>query len=452
MPPRRVGGGVFNPGHGDCPTRHMAMLGAGVDAAPACVFFHHSAQHPHKNFDLNIAEIHRNLRLVENQMRGVAVNVGAQNYVVAAITFEVSVGDRQADQHRRVGITFPIKVPSAEVYSFTNACAAVRRDLAEDPRRRPYNPSVDGRAETYAYMSSLFRRGQAKLGEYTCGPRNPAFRGGQGMAQAIRHSEQWLYMYLNTRTGVQELVSRLTTTIRGRGLANYGDQVKVYSVGLHLHSTKTACGVCETSMVGMQNTQVDGQIVSFLSLLQNELRVRQAPASTLRFTHSPRNGIHMYTSYTANQIDGHHGIVVIGDIAQVDIKAPETRQRIFSANYMQFGHRLLEADYLADADGGVYQYTLFVSASDERGAPTVRTRRAARYVREERDDAMLRDLRVAFDAVALNAEDEDVLPEDEGALGAGGADVLSEDEEGAGAGGADVLSEDEEGAGPAGHP
>jgi hypothetical protein len=103
--------------------------------------------------------------------------------------------------------------------------------------------------------------------------------------QYIRHTEQLLAAYLV----LPEAANMLAEQLRGRTRAKYPDAsaLKVYNMGLHMHSTKTCCAPCEYTLLGLMNMHAvllqNGKHLGFLPNFiqavaqQNEMLQMRSP-------------------------------------------------------------------------------------------------------------------------------------------------------------------------------
>jgi len=115
--------------------------------------------------------------------------------------------------------------------------------------------------------------------------------------QYILHTEQLLVAYLSTLQSAYMLRNRLRTEIR----AKHPDvrQVKVYNMGLHMHSTKTCCAPCEYSLIGLMNRRERGFLPNFqkVCLEQNDL---------IKFCFPQKSKFSLLVTVTASEHDADH--------------------------------------------------------------------------------------------------------------------------------------------------
>lgn len=321
---------------------------------------------------LYITSIHNNLGISENSLRiENAKALGNMNFVVADITFRISTGNHK-DDHQRTFITFPIKVPGKIVYSMTHAIEDIQKHLDN------INSEQDAKEYIYKLMKERYQKGHNIAGENRCG-HIPQFEDVKGDAQYTHHSEQALLNYLATPQAAEMLLNRLSAEIRAQDLSKHGDTVKIYSIILHLHSTKTPCGPCERSVIGVhhsayrENTQEKKQ---FLLRLVEETIIRRKADKTferypIQFTYPKRcsrdgedrmfYGIEMTTTYTANTHDADHRKTYQGDLKEELIlrSTLKARNHIYVVN----NKAELDEDYLNQIDSSLTFRTLFTSAS-----------------------------------------------------------------------------------------
>lgn len=354
---------------------------------------HDAAKNPRKRVELPIAPIHLRLSTAENWIRKEnTAEFGTQNLVAVDMSFEISWGNHTPNgNHRRDFITFPLRIPGKQFYTVSDAFVDQENDLVQR-RETGVNPTN----HTYRLMRERYTKGHNITGHNYCGYA-PKFVDVQTDKQYTHHSEQALYTYLATQDGVKMLTNRLTTEIRGRGIASPGDTIKIYAVGLHIHSTKTPCGPCERSTVGVQNSQwhVPGEKAQFLELFMGELENRSsAPLpnqqhSILNFTYPGQykgrapheRGPRMFTTYTANTHDKDHKAARPSAQVRQALQDGRIRNKVFVANY---GFELNE-DYLNAHEADLPHRTIFASASNEDKKNTPKSKERIRRVAESSD-------------------------------------------------------------------
>ncbi len=329
-----------------------------------------------KIFVLDLSNIHNDLRISHDWVRRQHVD---KNLVVADITFEIN---SPRFRGRRLRVSFPIKIPGKNFYSYTDANADYLQEIPDG------NVTRDIGAR-YRRAKNVFKPRDV------CG-QIPKFDNSPGDDQYVRHSEQALYVYLNTRAGLHALVNRLITDIISSQFAEHGDIIDVYSVILHMHSTKTPCGACEITTLEMQNSSAeDGD--GFLKNLATELGNRNTvqtgsiPPSSIAFCVTGE-GLQMFTSYTANSVDSHHKTAPNPDKVEVfSMSDPESSRRIFVGNFRGY----FPGDFLDDQEPEISQRTVFSSASDTN-ATMRKARERVAHVKEDHEDMGLRDVKFVF--------------------------------------------------------
>lgn len=155
----------------------------------------------------------------------------------------------------------------------------------------------------------------------------------------ILHSEQMLVGYLDLPDAATMLKNRLITHIRGE-FSNASSAI-IHAIGIHLNQTKTCCGACEYSLVGLMQRQGQGQ----RGLIPNLITACNTPNPTLALQMNvPVNPalFPMVTTITAKENDAtHRTLPLFNNVVQafqqppmrtiINLAAPVTSQRIFTS-------------------------------------------------------------------------------------------------------------------------
>lgn len=221
-----------------------------VNEYTSMVLRHLSKTNQIKN-TLPLAPIHHQLEIESLSLYG----SGASNILLSKVSFDCLIIDSSGEE-RRDYITFDLKIPGAN-----NAQEPV---FTLENIRKKYG-SV---ANLYAALKHFFL-----LGRSCANPTNkkhgnePAYDSRIATDDRfIRHTEQFLVAYLALPEAAQMLAKRLIAEIR----AKYTEaaEIKVYNMGLHMHSTKTCCPVCEYCLIGLMNERQEvrrgGKIIGFI--------------------------------------------------------------------------------------------------------------------------------------------------------------------------------------------
>lgn len=127
----------------------------------------------------------------------------------------------------------------------------------------------------------------------------------QGQAQYIKHTEQALAAFLCFHGG-EFLLNQLIDRLRKNSITTIGSNIKIISVFLQLHSTKTPCAVCEYVLIGLQQTPGGfiNQLEKIMDLFTREYN-NQKPSRYFKFC-TPKGGIKLQVLYSANDKDADH--------------------------------------------------------------------------------------------------------------------------------------------------
>jgi hypothetical protein len=352
---------------------------------------------PHKNIHLNdwLKDQHRELYQIEHYVRGQNIAAGNQNYALANMTAIISRGDRTQDLHTRVAISFPIKMSTlgfSNIYTFEELVGDCRSELGVGPG------NIAGRNLAQNYLHDLFAHGKNMIGVDTCGVQQPNFND-HSHDQFTKHSENIMLASLCTRKGVDYVLNRLSGEIRSLNYAAVGENVKIYALILHIHSTKMPCGVCETSLAGFQHSHIKSFATPrnlFLEKLHDRLIERSFtnPITPIErrlplvFSYPGQNkprpaqdiGIRLQVTMTANKQDRHHQYVVQGGRPQLEIRTLD-RSKILIGD-IQTGDNFndLPPNYEPD----LFQRAIFVSGG-ENSKDSPNTKQAGQQARNGED-------------------------------------------------------------------
>lgn len=160
--------------------------------------------------------------------------------------------------------------------------------------------------------------------------------------------------------------NRLRTEIRAKYAG--ASSAKVYNMGLHMHSTKTCCGPCEYSLVGLmsQREQLNPNDKLLPSFRMNFARACLEPNEQLTITLPKKSNFQLLVTVTASKADQTHRKQPTYDITKLDskdsippyiinVKDPQVSEQIYLAKInCEYDRRRLPADSsLSDKTVGI---------------------------------------------------------------------------------------------------
>jgi hypothetical protein len=221
-------------------------------------------------------------------------NSGASNILLSKVSFDCLVTDGNGNEVRDY-VAFDLKIPGAIVDRETVFSYDMVKTL------------YGSKENLYAALKHFYEGGRA-----IANPQNqkhghePEYDHATSKHdQYIRHTEQLLVAYLALPEAALMLKNYLKTLIRGKypGASN----LKVYNMGLHMHSTKTCCAPCEYSLIGLMNDRQgivqNGKMRSFLV---NFARACSEESGELKITQPQNSPFRLLVTVTANEADAHH--------------------------------------------------------------------------------------------------------------------------------------------------
>ncbi len=253
---------------------------------------------------LPLDKIHHELETESLHLSG----SGAANILVSKVSFDCLIVDKSGKEHREY-LSFDLRVPGAN----TENEAVFSYDLIEK--------AYGSKANLYAAMKHFHTVGHAFANpqKQTHGHLPDYDAASPKHDQYIRHTEQMLVAYLATPQAAQMLCNRLRTELRGK----YPDacQVKVYNMGLHMHSTKSCCAPCEYTLLGlMRDQQGLRQNGTLLGFLPNFTTVSALPNESLRFTLPKKSHFRLLVTVTASGPDADHRKKPTYTVKKQDVK------------------------------------------------------------------------------------------------------------------------------------
>jgi hypothetical protein len=180
---------------------------------------------------------------------------GASNILLSRMSFECLI-KTSSGKEIRDRICFPLKIERAN----TEENSVLSYDMVVE--------SYGSKENLYSAIERLFSKGRAlaNIEDHKHGHR-PAYNPNLSKEDRfILHTEQLLAAFLLLPETAQMLCDQLRGAIRAE---NYkAVTVKVYNIGLHMHSTKTCCAPCEYALIGLMNEREgfmqNGQHLGFL--------------------------------------------------------------------------------------------------------------------------------------------------------------------------------------------
>ncbi|OGN54688.1 MAG: hypothetical protein A2098_00730 [Chlamydiae bacterium GWF2_49_8] len=290
----------------------------------------HQAKDGEIKNSLDLDRIHHELEIDSLLLQG----SGASNILLCKMSFDCLIRDSSGKEQRDY-LTFDLRIPG------TNAEDVFSYDLIVN--------AYGTQAKLYEALKYFYSLGRSidNLKEYKHG-HSPEYDASTSKHdQYIRHTEQLLVAYLALPQAAKMLSNRLRIEIRGK--YPYASAVKVYNVGLHMHSTKTCCAPCEYSLLGLMN-KFKGSLVPdlknfqdrILGLIPNLMRSLSVPNDTLSFTSPKHSLFRMVVTVTASEQDAHHrkkpdlmikALDPNGPLPfyAVEVKKPSASKRIFTS-------------------------------------------------------------------------------------------------------------------------
>lgn len=315
--------------------------GARVHAA----LVHHSRKTKDEKSRFVLADVHAELRQVLARMEPPKDG----NIATAAMTFELKV----LPTEKRLYVTIPIKIPGKRVFTISDTV----------------NPDADISLKTVLDdLKRMYRNGKEVHGNHPHF-QVPKYDNSRGDAQLVYHSEQPLYYYLKSEEGATALVNRLITELRSKDLIAFGKEVKISHVAVHLHSTKTPCGPCETVIAGVQCLgDISTALKKAFTKRSYDINNKKAHLSSFSEPYHfsfPEKELRVLTTYSADNSDRHVSprfeIVnwrKYGQMSEIELNSS------IESNH-EHVHVVKFQDKPPENDGGeLSDYTVFSSASD----------------------------------------------------------------------------------------
>lgn len=269
------------------------------------------------------------LRAVHEQLENASLSLsksGSSNILLSKISFDCLIQTQGGEEHRKF-VTFDLKMDSLTELVF----------------------SYDTILKTYGSKDNLYKTLEHfyTAGRQVANPTNeqhghePNYdQEAVGHDQFIRHTEQLLVAYLALPETAKMLATRLKGTIRGANAE--AKSVKVYNMGLHMHSTKTCCAPCEYVLLGLMNqhnefTQGDKS----LGFLHNFRQAAITRDETLPIKLPQNSFFRLLVTVSASEADGTHKKIpaysseALVDKAcpyyNIDVKSEDASGHIFTA-------------------------------------------------------------------------------------------------------------------------
>lgn len=219
---------------------------------------------------------------------------GSSNILVSSVTFDCLITKADGEQVRDY-IDFELRIPGANVQG--------EEVFSYDLIKKTYG----NQTRLYEVLKHFYDLGRLKANpEDLKHGHEPEYDPTSSKHdQYIRHTEQLVVAYLALPEASEMLSNRLRITIRGKYPG--ASEVKVYNMGLHMHSTKTCCAPCEYSLVGLMNKRLpfaqNGQNLGFL---RNFQRIASRPNEQLSFTFPENSYFRLLVTVSTSDTDAHH--------------------------------------------------------------------------------------------------------------------------------------------------
>lgn len=238
---------------------------------------------------LDLAPVHRHLELASLKL----YNAGASNIVLASLSFDCCITN-SSDKRIYKYITFDLKIPGTGI----NGSKVLYYDFMEE--------AYGSKENLYATLNYYYNKGRqlANPTNHTHGMEPSYDPDEPSHDRFIRHTEQMLVAYLAHSKAAVMIHNRLHMELR----SHFTDikAVKIYHMGIHLHSTKTCCAPCEYTLIGLANhktsAKISGITLGFISSFQ---KVRQA-RDFIDFRFPKDNGFKIITTVSASTNDSVH--------------------------------------------------------------------------------------------------------------------------------------------------
>ncbi len=228
---------------------------------------------------LPLGPIHKELELASLPLQG----SGSSNILLSKVSFDCLITD-SAGVKRRDYLCFDLKILGAN--------STKKPVFSYEWIEKAYGD----KEKLYAKIKKFYDAGR-KVAVHKHGTE-PDYTGKKpSHDQFIRHTEQLLVAYLALPDTAKMLANQLRTAIRGK----YPEaaEVKVYNMGLHMHSTKTCCAPCEYTLLGLMNKKKH-------SFLSNFSRATSIPNEMLKMTLPNKSDFRLLVTVGASQSDNTH--------------------------------------------------------------------------------------------------------------------------------------------------
>ncbi len=250
---------------------------------------HQSKENDNKNL-LPLKQIHHKLEASSLSLH----QSGSSNILLSTISFNCLI-KTSSDIAIREFIYFDLRIPGTN----TEKEVVFSYDFVAN--------AYGGKTALYAAIKKFYKLGrQTANSDNSRHGHNPKYDPAQSLHdQYIRHTEQMLVAYLALPEASEMLYRRLKVELRSK----YADicKVKIYNIGLHMHSTKTCCGPCEYTLVGLMNAhEAIAQNNKQLSLLYNFEQSCAEPNDVVEFTFPQNKPLSLVVTVSAHSNDADH--------------------------------------------------------------------------------------------------------------------------------------------------
>ncbi|MCB1082170.1 MAG: hypothetical protein KDK63_03385 [Chlamydiia bacterium] len=240
---------------------------------------------------LYLDDIHNELK------QGLLALDGAKtsNLLSFSISFDCLVTNVDGEQKRDY-VNFPLKIPKIHLSNQVILNYDTVLPLYDGTKNTLYRRLE----KLYDLGKSIVNKDDSKHGH--C----PGYlSNNSSQDQYIRHTEQMLVAYLVTEHASRMLKNYLVAELRGKH--SLMKSVKVYNMGLHMHSTKTCCAPCEYVLTGFMNDRTEkGFLYQFPIICKENITPCQDKRSVVRFRFPKNTQFQVLVTVSASQLDADH--------------------------------------------------------------------------------------------------------------------------------------------------
>lgn len=244
------------------------------------------------------------LEKIHNELEICSLNhqfSGASNILLTKVSVDCLVTKNKGQKIREY-LTFDLRIPGAN----TDDQSVFLYDVVEK--------MYGDKPNLYAALKHFHDLGRSIINpqDHTHGHKVDYNPSSPKHDQYIRHTEQFIVAYLALPEAAEMLCNYLRVAVQSKHPGAPG--VKVYNMGLHMHSTKLCCGPCESALIGLMNKtkapfpeteggRADRRDFGFLHHFQQACSV---PDERLTITFPRHSLFRLLVTVTATNIDADH--------------------------------------------------------------------------------------------------------------------------------------------------